>query len=349
MADLRSRLARLIGGVLRGGDRLRVDAVAERFERRSRALVDAPAAAGGGDASDGIVVQGPATADTEKVLACLRRLYPRAKIVLSTWQDTDAALQARLAGYCDAVVISAPPRLRGGSNRNYQIVSTNAGLARLRELGARTVIKMRTDTCLMSPHLFALYRLLEAQYDRGAALAAGLTGRIFVPQTYTKKYFPFHVSDIVMLGDAGDLARYWSAPLDDRALAPEDFSWGRQSLERIGTEGLLPECYLGWRFADGLGLADPSDPLAAYWRLLRDYFVVVDDAWFDLYWLKRPLHLQPRAVDELVSHHFWQMLYHGLEVPAPAWQADLDAARAEGASFEYRDPPKPAGNAIRSA
>jgi WavE lipopolysaccharide synthesis len=348
MADLRSRLSRLIGGTLRGGDRLRLDAVSERFERRVRALANAPAATEGGDRSDAIVVQGPATADTETSLASLRRLYPREKIVLSTWRDIDAALQARLAGYCDAVVVSAPPQLRGGSNRNYQIVSTNAGIARARELGARTVIKMRTDTCLMSPHLFALYRLCGAQYERDVARASGLAGRILVPQTYTKKYFPFHVSDIVMLGDAGDLARYWNVPLDDRALAPEDFSWGRQSLERIGIEGLLPECYLGWHFADGLGLADRSDPLSAYWRLLRDHFVVVDDAWFDLYWLKRPLHLQPRAVDELVTHHFWQALYFGLDVPLAAWRADLDAARTEGASFDYGSPPKLAGCAAHS-
>ena len=345
MADLRSRLSRFVGAALRGGDRLRLDAVAQRFERRARALANAPAGSRAGDPSDAIVVQGPTTADTETSLASLRRLYPREIIVLSTWQDTDTALRARLAGYCNAVVLSAPPRSPGGSNRNYQIVSTNAGLARARELGALTVIKMRTDTCLMSPHLFALYRLLEAQYDRGAAQANGLAGRIFVPQTYTKKYFPCHVSDIVMLGHAGDLARYWNVPLDERPLAPEDFSWGRQSLERIGTEGLLPECYLGWRFAEGLGLADRSAPLAAYWRLLRDYFVVVDDAWFDLYWLKRPLHLQPRAVDELVTHHFWQTLYFGLEVPLAAWRADLDAARTEGARFDYGSPPNPAGHA----
>jgi hypothetical protein len=341
MADLRSRLSSFIGSALGGGDRLRLDAVAERFARRARALASAPAAPEEGDRSDSIVVQGPATVDTETSLASLRRLYPRETIVLSTWQDTDAGLQARLAGYCDAVVVSAPPASRGGSNRNYQIVSTNAGLARARELGARTVIKMRTDTCLMSPQLFALFRLLEAQYDRSAARSAGLAGRIFVPQTYTKKYFPCHVSDIVMLGHLDDLTRYWSVPLDVRTLAPDDFSWGKQSLERIGTEGLLPECYLGWRFAQGLGLADASDPLSAYWRLLRDHFVVMDDAWFDLYWLKRPLHLQPRAVDELVTHQFWQTLYFGLDIALPAWRADLDAARAEGASFDYLSPPKP--------
>jgi hypothetical protein len=342
-ADLRSILAALLGRILGPDPRWRGDAVMERFGRRYRALAAAPEHDSAGRATDGFVVQGPVGADTEQALVCLRRLYTREKIVLSTWQDADASLVSRLAGYCDAVVCSAPPAMRGGSNRNYQILSTQAGLQRARELGVETAIKMRTDTCLMSPHLFSLYRLLDARIDRRRALAAGLAGRIFVPQTYTKKYFPYHVSDIAMLGHLADLARYWNVPLDARDLAPEDYSWGGNSLERIGTQGLLPECYLGKRFAGSLGLPPEAEPLAEYWRLLRDYFVVVDDSWFDLYWLKRPLHLQPRAVDELVSHQFWQTLYFDLGVSSAVWEAELAAARLEGARFAYNRPPQVAG------
>ncbi len=335
-ATLSKLLERVLGrGVATGGD-----AVLQRFERRCQTLIEGGEVDGGGRAEDGFVVQGPVSADTERSLACLRRLYARETIVLSTWQDSDVALLDRLRKFCDAVVLSVPPIRRGGSNRNLQIASTNAGLTRARELGVRTAIKMRTDTCLMSPQLFSLYRSMGALLDDKAVRAAGLSGRICVPQTYTKKYFPFHVSDIVMLGDLADLARYWNVPLDERELAQADYSWGSQTLERIGMEGLLPECYLGLRFAQAVGLRPGEEAMAAYWRLLRDYFIVVDDAWFDLYWLKRPLHLQPRAVDELVSPHFWQSLYYGLEPSAAVWEAELSAARREGASFAFGGPPR---------
>jgi hypothetical protein len=241
------------------------------------------------------------------------------------------------------VVLSAPPSKRGGSNRNYQIVSTSAGIRQARELGVRTVIKTRTDICLMAPCLFSLFRLVEPRVDRRQVEGRGLAGRIFVPQTYTKKYFPYHVSDIVMLGHLADLAAFWDVPLDERELAPDDFSWGGNSLERIGEEALLPECYLGKHYAERLSIAAEPDALSAYWRMLRDFFVIVDDGWFDMYWLKRPQPLQPRAVDELVSHHFWQTLYFGLTPPAAVWNADLSVARSEGASFSFREPPRISG------
>lgn len=335
--SIRSRLLKVLATALRVPPEPAADPITERFERRCGALLAQPTIDGAtGNSEDGFVVQGPLRPDTALVLSILRRLYPREIIVLSTWADSPTELIAALRPYCSAVELLNPPEHPGGSNRNLQIHSTQAGLRKADALGARTLLKMRTDTCLLSPRLFDLYRLILAKMDRHPSAESGLERRIFVPQTYTKKFFPYHVSDIIMLGHAEDLIRYWDVPLDERRLSPESFSWSCQPLEKIGTQGLLPECYLGKQFADRLRSSPvPKDALADYWKLLRDHFVVMDDTWFDFYWLKRPSYLQPLAVDEVVSHQFWLGLYHGLDLRNDAWRAELRTARREGAMFEY--------------
>jgi len=309
----------------------------ERFERRYRALVSSPPGSPvDGNAADGFVVQGPITPDTERVLRALRQIYPAEVIVLSTWNDSCPDLHSVLGLFCNAVVTSPRPEPAGGSNRNLQIASTLAGIRRAQTLGASTLLKMRTDTCLLAPNVFDLYRAIQAQTDLHSCISSGLRGRIFVPQTYTKKYFPYHVSDIIMLGHTADLLNYWDVPLDTRQMSPESFSWERQPLEKIGHQGLLPECYFGKRYADRLIPSSTStDSLTQYWNFLRDYFVVLDDSWFDFYWFKRPDYLQPLAVDEVVSHHFWLSLYFGCNPRADLLQLDLADARREGATFAY--------------
>lgn len=290
--------------------------------------------------TDGIVIQGPVVEGaTRRSVAYLRRANPGVRVIVSTWRSTSPRLLRELGPECDALVVSDPPAHSGGSNRNLQLVSTQAGMNKARELGVQRVIKMRSDCCLLAPNLFSLYRRLDDVYASEACTRYGLRGRIFVTATYTKKFFPYHVSDLVMLGHLDDLALYWNQPLDSREIPTSLHSWRHNTLETIGIEGRLPECYLGRGFSQRLGRV-PKDTVEDYWQLLRDLFVVVDDSWFDLLWFKRVDPLQPRMVDEVINHQFWQCLYHGVSPPEGLLRAELHRARAEGARFDYRDVPQ---------
>ncbi|MBN2719110.1 MAG: hypothetical protein JXX14_24895 [Deltaproteobacteria bacterium] len=261
--------------------------------------------------TDAVVMQGPVTDDTADSLRYMRCIYPNALIVLSTWNGTEAKLLRPLKPFCDCIVTSEPPAVAGGRNRNYQIVSTYKGICEAESLGAQYVLKIRTDCCVTAPDVFNLYRTLSKHYDSGILNDTKSAGRIFVNQTYTKKFIPYHVSDIVMLGRISDLKRFWSVQPDNRELSVHDASWAINSLEKIGLEGLLPECYLTRHYAASIGW-QIKDSLVDYWRLMRDIFVVQDDSWFDLIWFKLPIPIQPLPVDETVTHAFWQSLYHGL-------------------------------------
>ena len=165
-----------------------------------------------------IVVQGAVTQGvTAHVLRILTALNPDNLVLLSTWDDTDRGLLAEAAAVADEVVTSAPPRVAGVQNRNRQITSTRAGVDRAMALGARTILKTRTDLAILGESVFEQGERWLQNFDPARARRVGLQNRLIVPSSYTRKYLLYHPSDLAMLGAAEDMAQYWSTPLDPRS------------------------------------------------------------------------------------------------------------------------------------
>lgn len=261
-----------------------------------------------------VVVQGPVVKGvTAHVLRVLTALHPNDLVLLSTWDDTAEGLLAEAAAIADDLVVSSKPAVAGIQNRNFQIVSTRAGIDRAVALGARTILKTRTDLAVMTESLFDRARLWLDGVGQKAARRYGLSDRLIVPSSYTRKFLLYHPSDLVMLGAADDMALYWSAPLDSRAgdvLSPASLSL---PLPFLDMGGHPTESYLGLRFCQTIGR-----PVAATvqdsWAFYRDLFAVVDNDWFDLLWFKNltiPDAARRRGVRQMVSQAFWQRLHAG--------------------------------------
>lgn len=86
------------------------------------------------------VVQGNLRRGTEEVIACLASHFDR--VILSTWDDEDPD---KIPKGDFEVVLNRKPPVPGYSHRNFQRLSTAAGLRRADELGATHVLKWRTD------------------------------------------------------------------------------------------------------------------------------------------------------------------------------------------------------------
>lgn len=265
-----------------------------------------------------VVVQGPVLPGvTSRVLQAMTALHPDNAVLLSTWDDTDPALLAESAAVADQVVTSRRPATTGIQNRNYQIVSTRAGIERAMALGATTILKTRTDLAVLAPSVFAQARWCLDAVDGGvggdAVRAAGLRGRIIVPSSFTRKFLLYHPSDLVMLGASDDLHRYWSAPLDPRAgelLAPE---WMDRPLSAVNMDGNPTESYLGLHFCRTLG-RPALGTLRDSWAFYRDLFAVRDNDWFEMLWFKNlsiPDATVRRGVRQMVTQSFWQRLHAG--------------------------------------
>ena len=289
------------------------DTAARGRLRHAEAVAAAPRPARAPSPARAIVVQGPILPDmTPLVLRTLGALHPRELIVLSTWRKTEPALLASLEGLYDELVLTDTPSTPGIQNRNLQIVSTRAGIQAAMACGARTIVKTRTDLAILGGHLFERARWLRERTSGAAARRAGLHGQLVVPSTFTRKYLLYHPSDLVMLGAAEDLLRYWSAPLDPRGGSLLDQEWLDRSLADLALAGNPAESYLGTEFCRAIGRPLPGT-LRDSWSFYGDLLAVVDDAWFDLLWVKH-LSSPDAAVRsgprQTVSHAFWERLRH---------------------------------------
>jgi hypothetical protein len=263
-------------------------------------------------AMNAIVVQGAVTKDvTVHVLRILTALNPDNLVLLSTWDDTDPELLAEAASIADEVLTSAPPAIAGVQNRNRQIVSTRAGIERAIDLGARTIVKTRTDLAILGESVFEQAERWLQNFDASRAHRLGLQNRLIVPSSYTRKYLLYHPSDLVMLGAAEDMAQFWSAPLDPRsgelmAVASQD-----SAMATVNLAGHPAESYLGLQFCRAID-RPVAGTLVDSWAFYRDLFAVVDNDWFDLLWFKNlsiPDASRRSGIRQMVTGAFWQRLF----------------------------------------
>jgi WavE lipopolysaccharide synthesis len=280
-------------------------------------------------ADHAVVVQGPVVPDvTLRVLRSLATLNPDALLVLSTWNDTPASSLAAVAPYAHEVVTSARPEAAGIQNRNYQIVSTRAGLARAMDCGASLILKTRSDLAVLADDIFAKAGWWLAQIGDGAARAYGAEDRLIVPSSYTRKYLLYHPSDMAMLGRAADLWRYWGAPLDARGGSLLSDAWMDRPLTAVNLSGNPTESYLGLEYCRAIG-RPVGGTLRDSWAFYRDLFAVVDNDWFDLLWYKNlsiPDAAVRAGVRQTASGHWWrQLLADERMVPGDVVDVDPEA------------------------
>ncbi|TOO97816.1 hypothetical protein CGH26_26395, partial [Vibrio parahaemolyticus] len=78
-------------------------------------------------------------------LELYKKQFNSARIVLSTWSDTDKKIISKIEEIGIDVVLSDKPDNPGLLNVNYQLVSTKAGLRFISDREVEYTLKTRTD------------------------------------------------------------------------------------------------------------------------------------------------------------------------------------------------------------
>lgn len=161
------------------------------------------------------VVQGPIIPDiTLECLISIRRYFPEAQIILSTWKGTDASSLT-----FDELVYSEDPGFfyysdRAGerqNNVNRQIVSTLAGLQRVQ---TEYTFKIRTDFNVTGDDFLQFWnRFPAAVADYQVFQDKVLACSYFSRNPTSRMRFPFHPSDLAFFGRTADLVRLFDVPL----------------------------------------------------------------------------------------------------------------------------------------
>lgn len=260
----------------------RVGEVWQSYATRLR-LPPPPPAALTSAARVGIVIQGKLITEqdfTRRTIAYYRAAFPQCPIFVSTWENEDSRALADLQAAGATVLCSPLPEFPGPNHLNYQIRSTQVGIAAAREAGCEWVLKTRTDTRINASRSVDFLVGLHGSFP--VAGRSPQRGRIVVLDLATRLYIPHHPADILMFGYTEDLARYWETPPFTSQKGPE-----REDCSNFGdlVASIIPEVYLCRSYLDRIGyLYSPS--ITDWWRCLSELFLVVDRTALDHFWPK---------------------------------------------------------------
>jgi hypothetical protein len=238
----------------------------------------------------GIVIQGPIIPRTTlEICMFYKKIYPRVRIALSTWEGEDTDPFKGLQGERFAVIQSVKPVTPGPSNINLQITSTIAGINQLRDQGCTYILKTRTDTLLGNSSFLNYLMWMHCKGKQNALVFSSFNSFLF------RLFSP---SDQVMFGEVTDIARFWSIDL-----VPDD------------NEIDFPEKYLFKKYLESYGYKTHED-IKNYLTALRDYAVIADHEQLGQIWNKgayTALNYRwrgekfPNRMTQLSSWH-WEML-----------------------------------------
>ncbi|MEI6335428.1 MAG: WavE lipopolysaccharide synthesis family protein [Methylococcaceae bacterium] len=263
-----------------------------------------------------IVMQGPLIVDsnfTVETLKLYRHNFPDAILIFSTWFVPDDIVKL-LEKYAVHIIQNAMPENHGISNVNLQIVTSRAGVLAARDLEAQQVLKTRTDQRIYHPSLetylfnlvktFPLAEGLPIQINRLVGISLG-----------TFKYRLYGVTDMFLYGHIDDMLRYWNIPLDTRRDTTEERKNAGHTLRQFSMWRVC-EVYFCTEFLKSIG-RDIAYTLADSFQVLKNHFVIIDQAAIKLYWHKYTLNEERYAgfgfFDPELSFNDWLVLYHSLE------------------------------------
>jgi hypothetical protein len=282
-------------------------------------------------ASTAIVVRGQWDGSTtETALRHYAARYPEALLILSTWATMAEPARTVAEGLADVVVTSPAPSAAGVQNRNFQVALATAGLCAARERGVEHVLITRGDLVLTGPNL------LESCRQLGAAMPGaphpGLRERLVISSMFTRKFIPYHPSDLFAFGHVEDLLAWWDVPADTRIFSVLFEATRGIPLITLAEQGIFAETWLAGNLMHRIGY-DPCWTLADSWAFYRDAFIVMDHRWFGVVWPKygiRNLTVTQYPPAACVDEAFWLRLALGTV------DEDADAYDITGRGFPSR-------------
>jgi hypothetical protein len=166
------------------------------------------------------VVQGPIVAEkagnfsTREVLRSIRKHFPWAELILSTWKG---AVLSDLD--FDILVLSDDP---GGFthkdsmiNCNRMLLSTKAGIEKANH---QLIVKTRTDILFENNALLTQLKAITLIKSKYGLFERFVLSTIFYVRDPIKLNLLFHASDIFLIGTRSSLLTYFSAPQAERKM-----------------------------------------------------------------------------------------------------------------------------------
>ena len=252
------------------------------WHRRPRTLANFKSSSSSVSHQDtAIVLQGDLNHSSEfaiETVKLYKQIFPGIRIVLSTWVTARGNDTKALEQLGCVVVLSPMPASPGPSNRNLQLVSSNAGLEAANEIGVKYLLKSRLDQRIYSPHALSLLKGLVNRFPLSGPRTSQ-TKRLAVISNNTFISRVYGVSDFLTFGIADDVLAYWGQGSQLEALKESSES----NLD--GKSETFPEVYFCSNFLTRTEW--DCDWTQKDWEFaLQSRFIVVDGMSLDFFWNK---------------------------------------------------------------
>ncbi|MDP1842853.1 MAG: WavE lipopolysaccharide synthesis family protein [Sediminibacterium sp.] len=227
-----------------------------------------------------IVIQGPIVFEndfTKNTIDLYRKHFKQAIIILSTWEDQNIP-EAFYDNDFIHLILNKKPANAGIGNINYQIVSSLSGILKAKQLGAKYVMKTRTDQRMYAPNIEEyLLNLLDVFPPVNKEIQQA---RLIALSFNTFKYRLYSVSDMMIFGEISDMLNFWECTLDSRHTITVD----PKNIMSFSKERIC-EVYLVTNYLDKLGV-DWSWDINKSLELISKLFIIIDKETIDLFWPK---------------------------------------------------------------
>lgn len=230
------------------------------------------------DSEFGILMQGPILIKQDFTYETLRlylHKYPNVKILLSTWNDLPIHYVKKLESLNITLLLNEKPIFSGKSNVNFQILSTNEGLNKLRMLGVKYVLKTRSDQRIYNDNNYLTYfkniiskESLESKFINRKLVITNLN--MFKNRLYT-------ISDMFMFGKIDDISFFWDVPFQKKKSS--------HSEEYLNSNFPTAEGYIINNFLKKINFK-PKNTFSDSNAFISSYFIVIDHASLGLFWYK---------------------------------------------------------------
>lgn len=228
---------------------------------------------------------------TFETVQLYKKIFPNSTIIISTWDNTNPTLLKRFENAGCEIVISKSFKPCGYGNVNYQICTSFAGIKRAKEMGAKYVLKNRSDLRIYKEFAFEYLKSLlnlfpvkgnEFQQKGRIITLSGNKGQMFIP---------YWLQDFLYFGLTEDLFNLFDIPYNNSTISKN--AEHLKSLNKTITAKDLykpevPELYITTQYLRKYKNIEIS--IKQSWDILRDYFFIIDFDDLNVLWNKYGLY-----------------------------------------------------------
>lgn len=240
------------------------------------------------DSDVAIIIQGPIILEenfTLETVKIYRKIYPTAKIIVTTWDKEDEQVLKKIRDAGAEVILSNDrdlPKAFQFQSVNYEIKNTLAGLRTAEKEGYKYAVKVRSDSRFYYPGALSYCKELLDTFpiERDEIK---VKSRIITTSMFTFINKCYNISQALLFGNINDLIRYFSCPYDNRDVRPN-------IPDNISTEEKLKldrggELWFTSHYLENIG-HELKWTMDDYYDVLANYYIIVDTEAIDHFFHK---------------------------------------------------------------